>query len=87
MRVCMHSCVSSSVCFWCDGRRWSRCSRAPQDGGTPLHNACFDGHLAVVEALLAKGADVEAKDNVSIARPGALCPSRSLAHIAHGVVP
>jgi hypothetical protein len=41
----------------------------------------------VVEALLSKGADVEAKNNVSIARAGALCPSRSLAHIAHGVVP
>jgi hypothetical protein len=41
----------------------------------------------VVEALLAKGADVEAKANVSIARAGALCPSRSLAHIVHGVVP
>jgi hypothetical protein len=32
----------------------------------------------VVEALLAKGADVEAKDEVSFARAGALCPSRSL---------
>jgi hypothetical protein len=42
--------------------------------------------LDVVEALLAKGADVEAKDNVSITR--ALCPSRSLAHMknAHGYI-
>jgi hypothetical protein len=51
---------------------------APQDGWSPLHTASGNGHLAVVEALLAKGADVEAKDNVSIARACALCPSRSL---------
>ena len=40
----------------------------------------------MVEALLAKGADVETKDNVSIARACALCPSRSLTHVqnAHG---
>jgi hypothetical protein len=31
----------------------------------------------VVKTLLAKGADVEAKDNVSIARACALCPSRA----------
>ncbi len=34
--------------------------------------------MEVVEALLAKGADVEAKDKVSIARACALCPSCSL---------
>jgi ankyrin repeat protein len=60
---------------------------APQSGGsTPLLLASQNGHLAVVEALLAKGADVQAKDDVSIARACALCPSRSLAHMqyAHG---
>jgi hypothetical protein len=36
------------------------------------------GRLEVVEALLAKGADVQAKDNVSIACTCALCPSFSL---------
>jgi hypothetical protein len=41
---------------------------APQGGWTPLHRASQSGHLEVVEALLAKGADVEAKNNVSIAR-------------------
>jgi ankyrin repeat protein len=56
-------------------------SPAPQIGWAPLHNASGQGHLAVVEALLAKGADVEAKNVVSIARAGALCPSRSLAHL------
>jgi hypothetical protein len=47
--------------------------------------------LEVVKTLLAKGADVEAKnsvsrDEVSIARTCAFCPSRSLArmHNAHG---
>jgi hypothetical protein len=42
--------------------------------------------LEVVEALLAKGADVQAKDEVSIARACALCPSRSLTRMqnAHG---
>jgi hypothetical protein len=60
-------------------------SPAPQDGWTPLYTAS-DGHLEVVDALLAKGADVEAKDNVSIARACALCPFRLLAHMqnAHG---
>jgi hypothetical protein len=48
--------------------------------------AYHSGHQEVVAALLAKGADVEAKDNVSIARVCAICPSRSLTHmqIAHG---
>jgi hypothetical protein len=41
---------------------------APQDGWSPLHSASQGGHLEVVEALLAKGAYVEAKTNVSIAR-------------------
>jgi hypothetical protein len=42
--------------------------------------------LDVVVALLAKGADVKAKSNVSIARACALCPSHSLTHVqkAHG---
>jgi hypothetical protein len=43
-------------------------SPAPQDGWSPLHRASQGGHLEVVEALLAKGADVEAKENVSIVR-------------------
>ena len=41
-------------------------SAAPllQDGGTALHLASLYGHSAVVEALLVKGADIEAKDKV-----------------------
>jgi hypothetical protein len=55
-------------------------SPAPQNGYTPLHRASMFDRLGVVEALLAKGADVQAKDYVSIARACALCSSRSLAH-------
>ena len=41
-------------------------SAAPllQDGLTALLKASANGHSAVVEALLAKGADTEAKDKV-----------------------
>ena len=41
-----------------------RC-RAAQNGYTPLHLAAVKGHAAVVEQLLAAGADTEAKDVVS----------------------
>jgi ankyrin repeat protein len=37
---------------------------ASQHGNTPLHYAAERGRLDVAEALLAKGADMEAKDNV-----------------------
>lgn len=47
---------------------------ASQLGQTPLHMAAFKGHLAVTEALLADGADTEAKDNV---RPAQRSPNRS----------
>ena len=36
-----------------------------QDGDTPLLVAAKHGHLSVVEYLLERGADIEAKDNVS----------------------
>ena len=36
-----------------------------QDGNTPLIWAAREGHLPVVEYLLEKGADMEAKDHVS----------------------
>jgi ankyrin repeat protein len=37
---------------------------ARQDGWTPLLLASQEGQVAVIGALLAKGADVEAKTNV-----------------------
>ena len=40
----------------------------PQNGWPPLYAASLNGHLEVVGALLARGADVEAKDDVSILR-------------------
>ena len=39
-----------------------------QDGWTPLHVASLKGRVEVVAALLAKGADVKAKDKVSISQ-------------------
>ena len=33
------------------------------DGLTPLHKAAWNGHLTVVTALVAAGADTAAKDN------------------------
>jgi hypothetical protein len=56
-------------------------SPAPQIGWTPLWRASYNGSLEVVEALLAKGADVQANDIVSVAHACAPCPSRSLTHI------
>jgi ankyrin repeat protein len=35
-----------------------------QDGDTPLHNALWKDHVQVAMMLLAKGADVTAKNNV-----------------------
>jgi hypothetical protein len=59
-----------------------------QNGETPLIAASLSCYIPtdLVEALLAKGADVKAKSNVSIARACTLCPSRSLTHMqkAHG---
>ena len=40
-----------------------RC-RAPQDGDTPLAGAAGYGHAAVVEQLLAAGADTDSKCKV-----------------------
>ena len=41
------------------------CLCMDQYGYTPLIWAALEGHLSMVEYLLEKGADVEAKNNVS----------------------
>ncbi len=48
---------------------------APQKGWTPLHYASKEDQSEMVQALLAKGADVDGKAMVSIARTSALYPS------------
>jgi hypothetical protein len=58
-------------------------SPAPQGGDTLLHAASYSGNLKIVEELLARGADVQAKTNVTIARARALCPSCSPTHMLH----
>jgi hypothetical protein len=49
---------------------------APQYGGTSLHLASQNSHLEVVGALLTKDANLEAEDDVNIARACALSASR-----------
>jgi len=41
-----------------------RRGRAPQSGGTPLYVAAQNGHVAVVELLVSKGADMDAPTKV-----------------------
>jgi hypothetical protein len=76
--------VCHCVCVFVRGDRClPRCSPAPQNEDSPLSAACAKGHLEVVGALLGKGANVEAKNKVSIMRAGActVSPFRSLAHM------
>ena len=83
----VHAVMSACECLSVRGEALTvMLSPAPQDGWTPLYAASHGGHLKVVEALLARGADVEAKTKVPIARARALCSSRSLTHMqnAHG---
>jgi len=44
--------------------------RAPQDGHAPLTIAAYNGHLAVMELLVAKGADLNAANKVRDGRVG-----------------
>lgn len=38
-------------------------ANAPIDGGTPLHYAAIGNHIAVIDLLIAAGADLDATDN------------------------
>ena len=53
VHVCMHACMTSPIPL--DVLQW---------GNTPLHDAAGRGHLDVVKALVAKGADFNAKNDV-----------------------
>jgi hypothetical protein len=68
--VCEFVCVAASVYvrIACIGECACVCERGPvlQNGQTPLFAACQNGHLEVFVALLAEGADVEGKTEVSI---------------------
>ena len=63
-----------------------RCVPAMQNEETPLYLASEHGCLEVVVALLAKGADVQAKTNVRNAHACALSPTQSLKYMqsVHG---
>jgi hypothetical protein len=54
--------------------------RALQDGWTPLNFASSKGHAVAVGVLLANGADVEAKDNVSVTPSRWDAPTREASH-------
>ena len=41
-----------------------RAAHTQFEGKTPLHHACAKGHAAVVDALIAAGANLEAKGSV-----------------------
>ena len=60
------ACIYETLCLLC--------APAPQDGGTPLLLACQNGRLEMVEALLAKGADVQAQNKVRTAHHACLRP-------------
>jgi hypothetical protein len=73
VRACVRACVLAIVM-----RAMGAALR--QSGCTPLYAASQKCHAEVVTALLAKGADPEAKDNVSIMAMQAPSPSVHLAH-------
>ena len=50
------SCMCATMCVWL----------CPQLGYTPLHYACDNGHLGAIVVVLEQGADVQARNIVSI---------------------
>jgi ankyrin repeat protein len=52
-----------------------------QDGRTPLYIALIRGHAEAVKALLAAGADVEAKTMVSMLQGRRDAHARTAAHL------
>jgi len=65
------------VCVGHRGQVLTR-GRAPQNGGTPLFMAAQNGHVAVVELLVAKGADMDAANKVWERRGGDVGRSRGV---------
>ncbi len=70
-RIGVRACVSECMCVCEFAGRFCAAEltamlAAPQDGETPLCYASSNGRSEVVRALLAKGADVEAKNKVTI---------------------
>ena len=66
---------------WADGWPCSPSRRPLQIGTTALHYATANGHVAVVEALLARGAHLEAEDIVRT------LPCRLTPSLLHHTVP
>ena len=60
---------------WADGWPCSPSGRPLQWGITALHYAAIHGQVAVIEALLARGAHLEAKTNWVRTLPCRLTPS------------
>ena len=69
MYVCMYVCVHIFIIPECLLRALfsaSYFSVEYQDGSTPLHIASDSGHIDVARLLLEKGANIEAKETVSV---------------------
>ncbi|ROT81856.1 putative serine/threonine-protein phosphatase 6 regulatory ankyrin repeat subunit A-like [Penaeus vannamei] len=67
-------------------RQGRRCERK-KNGGTPLHSAAFNGHRAMVEMLIGKGAEPNAKADKGKPNPGMIKPLDSQGYQESAVTP